>query len=479
MRLKSLLCCLLLAGAALPLHAQDTQPEKADEQVSAPSRVILIVNRNVQVSGHLVLEDEDVITVRNTKGELESFAKTRLLQIVRLVDPEPDQTGMVVMRDGSMREGIIVEDVFDHVLIEIKGIHAKLKRESVSHVVLQPTVEQRYLEAKAALQPGMYDAHLALCRWLVEQRRYESAHQELLELLHKVEMPDARDLLKLVEAQLALAERPKRAARLENPEPEAPGEDDGRRAGPVDPADLMPSQLVSRDDVNIMRVYEIDFDHPPRVTITPDTVRTLIEKYGTSKLIPASQTGRNAMFRAAADKPIDLVRLMFELKARDLYPQIKVNSEPYALNMFRQRVHDTWLMNNCATSRCHGGPFAGDLFLHRRNFKDDRVRYTNMLILERLQLDPEWPLINFERPEDSLIIQYGLPREAARKPHPKVDGWKPAFSPIHQKLKEDTVGWISAMMQPRPDYTVKYDPPRLARKQDEPGAPEDANRPSR
>ena len=56
------------------------------------------------------------------------------------------------------------------------------------------------------------------------------------------------------------------------------------------------------------------------------------------------------MLRAAADQPLDIVRLMFELRARDLYGQIQVNSEPYSMNLFRQRVHDTWLMNNCATS---------------------------------------------------------------------------------------------------------------------------------
>jgi hypothetical protein len=228
--------------------------------------------------------------------------------------------------------------------------------------------------------------------------------------------------------------------------------------------------------VNIIRVYEIDFDHPPKVTISPDTVRELIEKYGTDKQIPASQTGRNALFHAAADKPLDVVRLIFSLRARDLYPQIQVNSEPYALNMFRQRVHDTWLINTCASSRCHGGPYAGDFFLHRRNLKDDRVRYTNLLILERLQLDPQWPLINYDKPEDSLIIQYGLPREAARKPHPRVENFKPAFSPSNPRLKDDAIEWIQSMMQPRPQYPVDYEPPHLAHKAPAASQPGDTGR---
>jgi len=226
----------------------------------------------------------------------------------------------------------------------------------------------------------------------------------------------------------------------------------------------LPDTIISKADVNLIRVYEIDFEAPPKVTISPDTIRAVIEKYGANKLVPASQAGRNAMFSAAADRPLEIVRLLFDLRARDLYSQIQVNSEPPSLNLFRQRVHDTWLMNNCATSRCHGGPDAGKFFLYRKNYKDERVRYTNFLILERLHLDPEWPLINYQKPEDSLILQYGLSRDdpICRKPHPRVPGWKPAFSPINQTMKQDAVDWIRSMMQPRPEYPVQFEPPQLA-----------------
>ena len=475
------------AGAGPAATATATAPATRPGQ-AAPKRVVLHVNRNLDVAGYVALEDDDVIAVRDLKGQVQSFPKSRVAAIVRLVDPQPDQAGMVVMSDGETREGIIVEDAFDYVLIEIEGIRAKLRRDVVSHVVLQPTVEQRYKEYKAALQPGMDDAHLGLCKWLIEQRRYELARQELLELMEKSELPEARRLLTLVEAQLALNQKPAPAAphpggsggegggaatQPNDPDNDTADAPKGRATGPVYPADLLPDQIISRDDVNIMRVFEVDFDHPPKLTITPDTVRSLIEKYGSNKLIPASQTGHSAMFRAAADHPIEIVRLMFELRARDLYPQVQVNSEPYALNLFRQRVHDTWLINNCATSSCHGGPYAGPLFLYRKNYKDERVRYTNLLILERLKLDPQWPLINYEKPEDSLIIQYALPRDVARKPHPLVDGWKAALNSGSQKLKDEAIEWIKAMMQPRPEYPVQFDPPKLGA-----GGPADADKPA-
>lgn len=444
--------------ATIPSSRPGTQPAGAKAK---PERAFLRVNRNLEIKGYIELEDDNVIVVRDLQGNSHSFAKARVAQIVRLVEPQPDQSGVVVMLDGQIREGKIIEDAFDHVIIEIEGIRANLKRETVSYVLLEPTIDERYHEYKKALQPGNYDAHLTLCKWLFEQRRYQQCKEEILALLEQVDMPQARQLLNLVEAQLALqsAPAPRPDAANSQPENTASTGDDGSNSGPVRPADLLPQQLLTDQDVNLIRVYEIDFEHPPRVTITPATVRELIEKYSTSTLIPASQTGRNAMFRTAADNPLQLVRLMFELRARDMYSAVQVNSEPYALNLFRRRVHDTWLINNCATTACHGSPYSGRFFLHRRDYKDDRVRYTNLLILERLKLDPEWPLINYERPEDSLIIQYGLARDMARKPHPRVDGWKPAFNPINPRLKEEAVEWIQAMMQPRPDYPVDYEPP--------------------
>ena len=460
------------APATAPASGPGTQP--AGAITGKPQRVVLRVNRNTEVKGYLELEDDEVVVVRDLHGNRQSFAKARV-HIVRLTEPQPDQSGIVRMMDGQIRRGIIIDDGFDEVIVEIEGIRANLKRATVDYVELAPTVEELYDEYKKTLDPVNHDAHLTLCRWLFEKRRYELAKEETLALLEKVEMPEARSLINIINAQLALKVKPAPAqeeqgagddASAEATQPEQPAGD----SGPVRLSDLLPDQIISTEDVNLIRVFEIDFDHPPRVTITPEAVRTLIEKYGTNSLIPANQTGRNALFRTAADDPLQIVRLMFELRARDLYGQVQVNSEPHALNLFRRRVHDTWLINTCATNACHGGLTAGSFFLHRRDYKDERVRFTNMLILERLKLDPEWPLINFERPEDSMIIQYAMPRDLARKPHPRVDGWKAAFSPANNRLKDEAIEWINSMMQPRPEYPVDYEPPVLGAARSEAGA---------
>ena len=457
---RQLILSLLLICITTTAALAFTIARISDDGTQLP-RVIVRVSRNLEVAGYVEDEDETIIVIRKLDDEIESYSKSRVVSIVRLAEPKPGQSGVVILRNGQRREGIIIEDTFDHVLIEAEGIRAKLLREAVDYVILKPTFEQQYKNWKAAISPSQYVDRYRLCEWLVNQRKYELAKLELVELIKNSQMPEAMRLLTIVEAQLALDIDKPKIEDVEDPEFTHGGADpqggDNPNVGPVDDKDLLPTELLSYEDVNLMRVYEIDFQNPPHLVIEPDTIRKLISTYASNKLIPTGER-RIAMFRA---DPLDITRLMFELKARDLYPEIKVQTEPYAMNLFRRRVHDTWLINNCATSRCHGGIHAGEFFLHRRGHKNERVRYTNFLILERLEIDPKWPLINYDQPMDSLIIQYGLSRTDARKPHPEVRGWKPVFARSNKRMLEDAGRWIRSMLQPRPDYPIEYEPPRI------------------
>ena len=440
--------------------------QDADETVPTPEvqgqRVILRVGRDREVRGHVTLEDQDVIVVRRLDSTLESYSKSRVLKIVRLVDPEPGQTGVVILRSGQRRVGVIVEDSFDHVRIDIDGIHTKLPRETVDVVLLHPTFEQRYEQYRSAARTP--SQKLQLCQWLVDERQYSLASRQLTELMRDAPGQEARQLLKIVNAQLAMDPG---AGNEGDPLLEVGNDDED---DPDD--DRLPSRVLTLDDVNLIRVYELDFDRPPKVVVAPKTIRQMIERYGTSSVIPPSEMEQRALFRA---DPLEIVEILFTLKARDLYPQVDVISEPYALNLFRRRVHNAWLLNNCATSRCHGGTDAGRFFLHRRGYKDERVRYTNLLILHRLNVDPDWPLVNYDEPMMSLIVQYGLPKHLARRPHPDVSGWKPVFGRGGQRMLRDTVTWIESMMQPRPEYPVDYEPPRIG-PLDEPPLDDDPTR---
>jgi hypothetical protein len=434
--------------APAPASAPTSEPE-----TMTPERVHLWVDRYEEVGGEVVEEDHELIVIRTPSGELRTFPKGRLIRVIRLVDVEEPHPGMVELRDGTILSGDLVSDGWDEVVIRIKGVNSKLPRESVVQCLLDLTLEQKYRRYKELIAPDAWLRRFEVASWLFEEQAYELARIELAEIVASTQMPEAIELLRMVEAQVAMEQNrlpPVRGI-------ERPAVDDD--TGPVDLRDMLPQQLLTAEDVNIIRVYEIDFRDPPtRIHIEPDAIRDFLERYGADKRIPADSAGRTRLFRA---EPLEIVDLMFQLKARDLYAQIEVQSEPPALNLFRQKVHDAWLIPNCATSRCHGGLDGGRFFLHRRASKNERVRYTNLLILERWN-ELDMPLIDFEDPGRSLLIQYALPRNEARFPHPEVKGWSPSFSPSNQRLLRDSLRWISSMYRPRPGYPVDFTAPVIA-----------------
>lgn len=455
---------LLTAAAWFPVSLEP--PSETPPPSTPPERVILQIGRFEKVRGTVEREDLDQIIIRTPENELRAFMKARLLRLTRLVRPAPGQTGVVHMADGTTREGVILEDEYEHVLLEIAGVRTRLDRAVVDRVELRPPFEEQYRRLKETIPPKQVDRRLELCRWLIEQRRFALALEELEDLQRlNADLKELPGLLRVVRAQLALESGGSETSAPSGghqPGADQPGTPD---VGPVDQRDLLPSRILTPEEVNIIRVYEFDFDRPAALNIEAETIRKLITQYASHPAIPANSEARNALFRA---DPVALLRLMFEVRARELYPEVKVLSEPYSLNLFRQRVHNTWLVPNCATSQCHGGVKAGRLFLHNRNYRDDRVRFTNLLILLRSDLEPGKPLINWEEPLMSRIIQHALPATEARDPHPPVPGWKPVFTRLNQPLLEDAVNWIRSMYQPRPEYPIDYTPPDLGRKEEAP-----------
>ena len=59
-----------------------------------------------------------------------------------------------------------------------------------------------------------------------------------------------------------------------------------RMAGPVFLDDMLPDERLSHEDVNLIRVYELNFAHAPKIALGPDTIRRLLESYGSSDLLP-------------------------------------------------------------------------------------------------------------------------------------------------------------------------------------------------
>ncbi len=437
------------APTATGAPAADAPAEPAAEQApeGAIRRVHVVESRSREFSGWVVADDDTTFTVRRGETSV-TFEHGRVLNVIELVDvPASGATGLITMRDGTSVRAHILDDGFDAVVYSIAGIRTVVPRDRAWQVMLDVGFDERYRKLKAALRDDDVDGRLAMCRWLFEQRAYDEALTETRALIATRPIDEAKRLLAAIEAQVAVFRST----------PSGTPSTGGASATPRVPASALPDRLLTPSEVNLIRVYEIDFNRPPKVTISADAIKELIAAHASSDLIPESEAGRTRLF---TQDPIELVKLMFDLRARDLYDRIQVDTEPHALNMFRTKVHNAWLLGNCATSRCHGGLDGGNFFLHARNGNSDSVRYTNLLILLESRFDDR-PMVDFDQPHDSLLVQHALPRSSARFPHPDVPGWKPVFDRTNERLMADCERWIASMHRPRPEYPVDFDPPSL------------------
>jgi len=433
------------------LPSEETLPDER------PTRAYIVVDRISTAAGVIESEDESVIVLRDDRGRVRTFTKNRVMRIVYLLDGPAGRRVRVQFNDGRALIGSLVEDGYTHVVVEIAGISTRYAREAVESVRPYPTDEELYERFRLTIEPDQYAARYTLAFWLYNKKMYAESKRELESLLEATNHFEAKQLLTEVNAQLTLLESPVGDEPSER-RPRTPRQEQGARA-----------DLLSADDVNLIRVYEIDLKNPPRLQVPKSLITTMLERFPDHELMPVGTRARDAFY---AREPIDIVRTLFGLKARDLYGEVKVLGEPESLNIFRQRVHNSWIITNCATSRCHGGPGAGRLFLHHRNFKEPEVRMTNLLILTRTDLDT-LPLIDFDRPTDSLAYQYALPLTEARRPHPQVRGWEPALPAARRGLREDFVRWVRSMQIQRGEYPIEYTPPGLRRPERQmPGGPD-------
>lgn len=360
--------------------------------------------------------------------------------------PDEGRVATVVLHDGQVINGTLVEETDDAVTLLINGIRTTIPTSKIRESYIQPPIEERYKAVRATIDDDDAEALVQLARWLMDKGRHDLALVELDGVLKNEPFNDqARSLRVIAEQNIKLqANRNKK-------------DDDKEPERPKRPAEEEPDfPLLTAEDVNLIRVWEIDEKNPPSLTIPRETMEDVIAKYAGHPRIPDTATDRAAIL---AMEPADQLRLLFALQAREFYPEVQVHEDPEAIRIFRDQVQKTWLRNACATTRCHGGTEAGRFRLVRSTANDPEVYYTNMYIIEHYRTDDGFPLLDFQNPADSLLLKMCLPRRETDVPHPLVRGWRPVFRSEDDRNYRRAVDWIDALWTPRPDYEIDYDPP--------------------
>ncbi|MFG0252623.1 MAG: hypothetical protein ACF8NJ_07120 [Phycisphaerales bacterium JB038] len=355
---------------------------------------------------------------------------------------------LVITRNGQWVRGGLKFQSDEEVILVVAGIDLKLSQREVRRLELLPSLEERYRARRARISDNDHARLLSLAEWLRDNDALEWALDEIGTVLDAdPDNAEARRLFYTIGAQITMQRESRRSERVE---------DD--RLSRAELYRLLPDNRITEREVNLLRVYEIDLEDPPRMVIPRGVRERLIEEYTGDPLIPNTRSAR-ALFMQQSDATV--LGVIFRLGAREFYDEVRVLEQPKSLRRFRDEVHRKWLLSTCGTTNCHGGLQAGRFFLHSRDRGSDRTVYSNFLTLERFRTAEGEPLLDFDHPEDSVLLQLGLPHDLSAYDHPGVEGWRPIFRDQEDGKFRAAVAWLRSHYRPRPNHAIEYEPPTV------------------
>ncbi|MEX0876339.1 MAG: hypothetical protein WD114_02675 [Phycisphaerales bacterium] len=378
---------------------------------------------------------------------------------------EPSEEGIeeaeITLISGRTLRGELVRQTPETVVIGIDGIETTFQRRNIAEVKVLPPVSERYRQMRDTIADDDIDSRLSIVEWLRARKAYAIALEELRSIL---DIDPGNPRAKLLLTWLSEHEKLRQS---ENGDEDAENQEPSRQpdAAPNDSRAFSMKrnefETLSQEQLNLMRVYEIDLRDPPRIRIPDEVITRLIER--SPEAFSPNEDERRAVYGLPE---IEKLKLLFRLKARDLYPKVEVLETPASLENFKNDVHHGggWLINACSSTRCHGGAEAGSFRLLNTRPNSDATAFTNLYIIENTTLADGTPLIDFNAPERSPLLQMGMVPSNALNPHPEIPrnfpgtGYRPIFRTTRDRKYQQAIEWIRSMYQPRPDYEFEYAP---------------------
>ena len=362
--------------------------------------------------------------------------------------------------DGNVIVGEVVDESEKAIVLKISGISTTISRNNISKIKFLKTLEESYAEQRAKLKDSDGEGRYSLAQQMFEQKAYHIALKELDSLIR--DFPDVKKykLLKdLVQLRIDKAQGVKPVTPVK---PVKPANGDKPRVKPKRPFGKLPVTRLEDSDINLIRIYEIDFrdKKKPMVKIPRDTMNDFFEEFKDKDSIPKTRAARTRFVLQPGWQQLRAIMNLANHGARDFYADVVVKDDPPALKSFRLQVHNRLIINYCATGGCHGGPNSGKMFLFKSNPNDIKTVYTNFYILHKKETT-EGKVIDRDAPAESLLLHYSLPRSQTDIPHPEVDGgkWKSAFRSSSDRTYRAVSDWIRTLYHPVPSYGIKYELP--------------------
>ncbi|GAB4554356.1 MAG: hypothetical protein Tsb0013_16960 [Phycisphaerales bacterium] len=358
---------------------------------------------------------------------------------------QPGDLVRVELLSGGSWEGQLVSREGGEIIVKVNRVDMRLKADEVRRLVRLKSPAERFDDMRAATGDRDEAGLLALARWAVDEGLYDRALGVVGGVLEF--NPTSREAITMNRDVAFLLK-----LRQDAGEPAPEDLTDERRAE-LAALRIVDFPYLTDEQVNLIKVYELDLRDPPRVKVPQDAVNALLEEYRDHPLIPTTEEGRRA-FRKLPDA--EILDIIYRVQARELYPRVSVVGQLESMQLFRDRINAGWLTRSCGTTDCHGGLNGGRFLISNRWRRTERGMYTNFHILNTFETSDGLPMIDAEEPRLSALLQMGLPRETALWPHPEVLGWRPTFRSEEDRWFVRTVEWISGLYTPRPTYELDY-----------------------
>ena len=216
--------------------------------------------------------------------------------------------------------------------------------------------------------------------------------------------------------------------------------------------------LLTTENIALIQVYEVDLqsDPPPRIVIPKDKLRDFLKEFQQDDRIPRGKQEQEKWLRA--DGHVQLEKL-FKLKARSYYEHVRIRSQVQSLRDWRS-IHRRYVLGYFQPN--FGAGAVEGLYLFPRGRQADRIEMTNLYILTQVEIDGK-PIIDRNIPEESLFVQWGLPRASAKFPAPDdIKGWEPKFKDTKDKRFVEHVEWIKSLIPANQgsNYNIDYKMPQ-------------------
>ena len=351
------------------------------------------------------------------------------------------RNGVVKTRDGRSIEGDITDKGPDGATISTKAGTITINRDDIVSIDYATNVKEEYRKRLAALpKDAGAKAHLDLARWLFDNKEYELARAECDKALTiDPNNADAALLRQTVERTMML-----------RPGGTSAGGTTTVRPGPATrPVVIAPGQrrLLDPDQINIIKQYELkDTDTKIRVRLENNVQKRFVDY--------DNQDSRRFAAKTDYDKAIDIL----QHGTAEMRKDVKIINDPQALADYKSRVQ-TVLTQGCATSGCHGGTNAGSLVLYAPA-DSDAVTYTNFYILTQYATNVDGAkrkMIDRLRPENSLILEFGLPRDKSEFDHPEAANWTHIYKDKNDPRYLQIYDWVVKGLVPsEPKYGIEY-----------------------